>query len=252
MIRSHRALAIGLDDSGGGGAFDPIDTLGTRLIAMAWAPWEGGNAPANASARAQNPSITTGSTISTITEWSGNSAHFVNVFGAGATWTTGQMNGNPAFVCVSQSYSQTSQDALNDNMTIVCVYENSASATGYLYQGGVASNPQLLARNTGTIEWYDSAGNTSTTLGADAHIITRHISSDDTISRLDGAVIDSEGSVYDYTTNYIGRWLSSKTGSFRLGGDVMGWFMITDITDGELASLEAWCAVASGVTLSGP
>lgn len=251
MIRSHRALAIGLND-GATSEFEPVASLGAKLQSMTWAPWEGGNAPDHVSARAQNPSVTTGTVLTTITEWSGNSSHFTNAFATGVTWVTGAMNDEAVFRAASQSFEQSPDPGLGNNSTIVMVYNNVNSATGYLYQGDVNSSPQLLARNTGTIEWYDEAGNASTTLSAATpHIITRYVNGD-TISRLDGAQVDAEGSAYDYDTDSMGRWLSSRTGSSRLGGDLMGWFVVRGITADELNDLEAWAAAASGVTLSGP
>lgn len=230
--------------------YNPVDALGAKLVSMVWAPWEGGLAPDNVSARAQNPAVTTGTVLTTLTEWSGNSDHYNNVFATGVTWTTNRINGMPAFVCASQSYSQSSPFALGANTTIIFVYNNNSGATGFLYQG--STQPQLLARNTGTIEWYDTAGSASTTLVANTtHVVSRYISATDTISRLDGLQIDAEGSVHDYGAAGITRWLSSASGSSRLGGDMMGWLAIQDITEAELLDVEAWCADQGAVVLAG-
>lgn len=234
---------------GASAAFDPVLSLGDKLRGMVWAPWEGGNHPEHVAARAQNIGATDGSVLTTLSNWSTFTAHFVNQFGTGVTWREDQMNGKPAFVCASQSYSQADTPALGDNTTIVFVYK-STGGTGYLYQGQNNSSPQMLARNTGTIEWYDQAGNATRSLPVGtSHVITRYISDTKTHSRFDGAEVDAESSVHDYGTDYIGRWLSSKTGSTRLSGDLMGWFVLQDVTQAELSELEVWAGGQAGIAV---
>lgn len=253
MRRTHAAQLLGmLGGDGGESLFDPVLSLGSKLVAMAWAPWEGGNAPAHVAARAQNPSITTGTALSTITEWSGNSSHFVRDFGTGAVWTTGQMNGNPAFVCASQSYQQASQDAMNANFSVIAVYNNTG-AGGAIYQGDVNSSPQMLARSTGLIEWYDPVGNTSTAMPLNTpHVITRHITATQTLRRLNGTEVAAVNSVHNHGTNYINGWLSNEFNSARLAGDVMGWFAVRDLSAVDLLLLESWAATPAGIILAGP
>lgn len=121
-----------------GETFKPWDVPGLGL--MLHAPYEGGGAPSELAAYAQNPSIAAGDPVQTVTDWSGTEHPTQSTLAFRPSWESGKIGGKHAFEFDGVDDNWISNITTTEDVWIAGVVERTTGAAVFLMQAGIPAS----------------------------------------------------------------------------------------------------------------